>query len=53
MDLAQARRYRDLILAQGGSKPAAALVEDFLGRPYGFDAFRTWLAPRAGARVPA
>jgi thimet oligopeptidase len=53
MDLAQARRYRDLILAPGGSKPAAALVEEFLGRPYGFDAFRTWLAPRAGARVPA
>jgi thimet oligopeptidase len=53
MDLDQARRYRDLILAPGGSKPAAALVEDFLGRPYGFDAFRIWLAPRAGARVPA
>lgn len=52
MDLAQARRYRDLILAPGGSKPAAALVEEFLGRPYGFEAFRNWLAPRA-ARVPA
>lgn len=46
MDLTQARRYRDLVLAPGGTKPAADLVTDFLGRPYGFDAFREWLAPR-------
>ena len=46
MDLTQARRYRDLVLAPGGTKPAADLVKDFLGRPYGFDAFRDWLAPR-------
>jgi thimet oligopeptidase len=46
MDLKQARRYRDLVLAPGGTKPAADLVQDFLGRPYGFDAFREWLAPR-------
>ncbi|MFN2519869.1 MAG: M3 family metallopeptidase [Candidatus Limnocylindria bacterium] len=45
LDTTQARRYRDLILAPGGSKPAAELVHDFLGRPYGFDAFREWLAP--------
>ena len=45
LDTAQARRYRDLILAPGGTKPAAELVRDFLGRPYGFDAFRKWLAP--------
>jgi thimet oligopeptidase len=45
MDPAQAKRYRDLVLAPGGTKPAAQLVEDFLGRPYGFDAFREWLAP--------
>jgi thimet oligopeptidase len=36
-------RYRDRILAAGGSKDAADLVADFLGRPYGFDAFETWL----------
>jgi len=47
MDLAQAKRYRDLVLAPGGTKPAGDLVRDFLGRPYGFDAFREWLAPRA------
>jgi thimet oligopeptidase len=45
MDQEQAKRYRDLVLAPGGTKPAAQLVEDFLGRPYGFDAFREWLAP--------
>jgi thimet oligopeptidase len=46
MDLTQAKRYRDLVLAPGGTKPAAELVQDFLGRPYGFDAFKEWLAPR-------
>jgi len=53
MDTAQARRYRDLILAPGGTKLAADLVRDFLGRPYDFDAFRTWLAPSTpGAALP-
>jgi thimet oligopeptidase len=46
MDLEQAKRYRDLVLAPGGTKPAADLVTDFLGRRYGFEAFREWLAPR-------
>jgi thimet oligopeptidase len=46
MDLKQAKRYRDLVLAPGGTKPAADLVKDFLGRSYGFDAFKDWLAPR-------
>ena len=46
LDLEQAKRYRDLVLAPGGTKPAADLVTDFLGRGYGFDAFREWLAPR-------
>jgi thimet oligopeptidase len=40
---AVARRYRDHILAQGGAKDAADLVADFLGRPFGFEAFATWL----------
>ncbi len=39
-----ATRYRDLVLAAGGSKDAADLVEDFLGRPYAADAFKAWLA---------
>jgi thimet oligopeptidase len=38
-----AARYRDLVLAPGGSKDAAELVRDFLGRDYSFDAFGNWL----------
>ena len=38
-----ARRYRDTILAVGGSTDAADLVADFLGRPYNIEAFSTWL----------
>jgi len=38
-----ARRYRDTILAAGGSKDAAELVADFLARPYNIEAFSTWL----------
>ncbi|AYG04935.1 M3 family metallopeptidase [Gryllotalpicola protaetiae] len=41
-----AHRYRDLVLAPGGAKDAAQLVEDFLGRPYSFGAFGDWLAGR-------
>lgn len=39
-----AGRYRDLVLAPGGSQDAADLVADFLGRPYTFDAYVAWLA---------
>ncbi|MCW2814527.1 MAG: Thimet oligopeptidase [Nocardioides sp.] len=38
-----ARRYRDRVLARGGTKDAADLVADFLGRPYTFDAYAAWL----------
>jgi thimet oligopeptidase len=34
-----ADRYRKTVLAPGGSQDAAQLVEDFLGRPFNFDAF--------------
>ncbi len=44
-----ARRYRAAILEPGGSAPAAVLVEDFLGRPFSFDAWRQ-LAGRAAER---
>ncbi len=43
-DVTVANRYRDSILAQGGTKDAADLVADFLGRPYTFDAYAAWLA---------
>ena len=38
-----ARKYRDTILAPGGSKPAAALVRAFLGRPFAFEPWEKWL----------
>ena len=34
-----ANHYRETVLAPGGKKDAAQLVEDFLGRPYNFEAF--------------
>lgn len=43
MDPRAARRYREAILERGGSRDAADLVADFLGRPYSFDAYRKWL----------
>ncbi len=43
MDPGVARRYRRAILEPGGSKPAADLVKDFLGRPHAFEAFERWL----------
>jgi thimet oligopeptidase len=36
--------YRDKILAPGGTKDAADLVKDFLGRPYNFRAFEKYLS---------
>ena len=39
-----AGRYRDRVLVPGGSKDAADLVADFLGRPSTFDAYAAWLA---------
>ncbi|MDO6421173.1 M3 family metallopeptidase [Saccharophagus degradans] len=39
-----ATRYRDTVLAPGGSKDAAEMVEDFLGRPYSFETFAKGLS---------
>jgi thimet oligopeptidase len=41
---ATAAAYRDKVLAPGGSKPAAQLVQDFLGRPLSLDAYKQRLA---------
>jgi len=49
LDPTIAHRYRDRILAPGGSKDAAVLVADFLGRPFAFDAFARWLDREAVA----
>ena len=43
-DRATADRYRAMVLAPGGTKPAAELVADFLGRPISLDAYRAKLA---------
>ena len=41
-----ARRYRDIVLRQGGGKPSAQLVWEFLGRPFGFESWLQWLEGR-------
>lgn len=43
-DRETAERYRRLVLAPGGTRPAADLVADFLGRPISIDAYRAKLA---------
>lgn len=50
-------RFRNTILAQGGAKPAADQVRDFLGRPFSVAAWEAWLnqatpAPTASPRGP-
>jgi thimet oligopeptidase len=43
-DKTTALRYRSLVLAPGGSRPAAELVADFLGRPISVDAYKAEMA---------
>jgi thimet oligopeptidase len=43
-DRVTADRYRRLVLAPGGTKGAAELVADFLGRPLSIDAYRAKMA---------
>jgi thimet oligopeptidase len=43
-DAATAKRYRELVLAPGGTRPAGDLVGDFLGRPISLDAYKAKLA---------
>ncbi|MGH9503695.1 MAG: M3 family metallopeptidase [Terriglobales bacterium] len=38
-----AAKYRRSVLAASGTKPAANMVRDFLGRPYSFQAYADWL----------
>ena len=44
MDPSAARRYRELVLEPGGSRPVSELVERFLGRPWSLKAYEGWLA---------
>jgi len=48
LDRATATRYRKAVLEAGGSKPAAEMVRDFLGRPFTFDAYAKWLDEEPG-----
>lgn len=43
LDTNRSMEYRNKVLAPGGSKPAAALVKDFLGRDYDFKSWEKWL----------
>ena len=43
MNTRTASDYRKAVLDPGGSKPAADLVKDFLGKPYSFTPFEKWL----------
>ena len=38
-----AQRYRKTILEPGGTRDAADLVHEFLGRPYSLEAYEAWL----------
>ncbi len=44
LDTKTTHRYRDKVLAGGGTKDAADLVKDFLGRAYDFKAYERYLA---------
>ncbi len=48
LDPAIAKRYRDTVLAAGGSAPAGKLVHNFLGRDYDFKSFDEWLSGGKG-----
>ena len=43
LDGPAALRYRKAVLEPGGSKPAAELVQDFLGRPENIEALKRWM----------
>jgi thimet oligopeptidase len=49
LDPTVARRYRETVLAPGGTRDAAVLVREFLGRRYDFRSFESWL--NSGARA--
>ena len=47
LDPTTAARYRHMVLEPCGTKPPAELVRDFLGRPFSFDAYASWLNGRS------
>jgi thimet oligopeptidase len=53
LDGPTAMRYRRAVLEPGASKPAAELVKDFLGRPQGMDALKSWMNEEFQPAAPA
>ncbi len=43
MNSSVCKEYRELVLEPGGSRDAADLVAEFLGRPYSFKAYKDWM----------
>ena len=43
LNVKTAQDYAQKVLAAGGTRPASDLIEDFLGRPYTLDAYKSWL----------
>jgi thimet oligopeptidase len=43
LDPVMGRKYKETVLAPGGSKPAAELIRAFLGRPFNAAAWEKWL----------
>jgi thimet oligopeptidase len=43
IDSTVAMEYRRIILDSGGTRDAADMLTDFLGRPFSFDAYEQWL----------
>jgi thimet oligopeptidase len=50
LDPVMGRKYRETVLAPGESKPAAELVQDFLGRPFNIASWEKWLNGQARQR---
>jgi thimet oligopeptidase len=47
-----AMRYRRTVLEPGATKPAAELVQDFLGRPQNMDALKNWMGEEFKRTAP-
>ncbi|MDD8017861.1 MAG: Zn-dependent oligopeptidase [Bacteroidota bacterium] len=43
LDPVVAKKYRDTVLAPGGSLPAQQLVKNFMGRDFNFESWKKWL----------
>ncbi len=49
LDGPAAARYRKSVIDPGATRPAAQLVQDFLGRPQNMDAFKAWMGEQFAA----